>query len=364
MPILEIITIGTEILLGEIFDTNSRYLAIECREHGIDLYRVQSIGDNADRIAALMKEAFARADIVITTGGLGPTVDDPTRSAAAKAFDCQLEYKPELFDAIVERMRKFGRSVSENQKKQAYIPSDGIAIHNPVGTAPAFYFEKDRKILICLPGVPSEMEYLWKNAVLPLITQRFDLRSTISVRKLRTYGLGEGSLDELIADLETSENPTVGLSAHFGFVDIRVTAKSNDPSEALAALSELENTIRGRLPNIVFGIDNESIESAIEGKLRGITEPLRVVTDQDSAFLRKFAEITPLIEFVTDPTSANIRLVQDTTDHKVRLTVDHGPTQIDHTRSFLGNPEHYPEWRHNIVYGEFWLALNAILLEN
>lgn len=369
MPILEIITIGTEILLGEIFDTNSRYLALECRKYGIDLYRVQSIGDNPTRIAEIMREAFSRADIVITTGGLGPTVDDPTRQAAADAFGTELEYHPELFQVINDRMRKLGRSVSENQKKQAFIPKLASAIHNPVGTAPAFYIATNGKVLISLPGVPSEMEYLWNISVLPLLKNLFDLKTIIHVRKLRTYGLGEGAIDQKIADLETSLNPTVGLSAHFGYVDIRITSKSDSAESANVSLDAMESEIRSRLPEIIFGSNDESIESAIEKMLISLKQPARVILDGDSGFLKKFEGINPNIEFFTEGSSASpianptITIRQDIANWIVQLILEHPTQPIIHTRAYLGNPEHYPEWRSNVALGEFWLALNTLFSE-
>src|SRR5512133_3302548 len=141
MPSAEIITIGTEILLGEIVDTNARYIARQLRDAGIDLYRKTTVGDNAQRIAQALQQALERCDIVLTTGGLGPTVDDPTREAVALAMGVETEFRPELWEQIEERMSRFGRKPTENQKRQAYIPQGAIPVSNAVGTAPAFIFE-------------------------------------------------------------------------------------------------------------------------------------------------------------------------------------------------------------------------------
>ena len=141
MTTAEIITIGTELLLGETTDTNTRFIARLLRSLGVDLYRTQTIGDNVGRIAETVRLALTRADIVITTGGLGPTVDDPTRQAIAEACDAPLEFHPELWEQITARIARYGRIPTENQKRQAYIPKGAIVIENPVGTAPAFIVE-------------------------------------------------------------------------------------------------------------------------------------------------------------------------------------------------------------------------------
>ena len=141
MTTAEIITIGTELLLGETTDTNTRFIAQTLRGLGIDLYRTQTVGDNAARIAEVIREALQRAEIIITTGGLGPTVDDPTRQAIADATGTQLEFHPELWEQIVARIARYGRTPTENQKRQAYIPKGAVVIENPVGTAPAFIVE-------------------------------------------------------------------------------------------------------------------------------------------------------------------------------------------------------------------------------
>ena len=155
MTSAEIIAIGTELLLGEIQDTNTHYLARTLRDDGIDLYRTTIVGDNLERIAQAIREATNRANIVITTGGLGPTVDDPTRQAVALAIGTGTEFRPELWDQIQARFKRFNRLATENNRRQAYIPSGAFAVENPVGTAPAFIVEKPGHVIISLPGVPS-----------------------------------------------------------------------------------------------------------------------------------------------------------------------------------------------------------------
>lgn len=263
MPSAEIITIGTEILLGEIVDTNSAFLARNLRDLNVDVFRTSTIGDNTQRIAEIIRETLARTQIIITTGGLGPTVDDPTREAVASAFGVETEYQPELWQQIVERLGQFGRIPTENQKRQAYIPAGAIAIKNPVGTAPAFIVEQDDKCVISLPGVPREMEYLYENNVLPYLRTRYQLTGLIKARILHVAGLGESLIDEQVGEYELLENPTVGLAAHYGIVDIRITAKATTAALADEMIAEMEKNIRTRLSAHIYGADDETLEGAV-----------------------------------------------------------------------------------------------------
>ena len=260
MPSAEIITIGTEILLGEIVDTNARYLARQLRDAGIDLFRKTSVGDNAKRIALAIQQSLERCDIVITTGGLGPTVDDPTRDAVALAIGVETEYRPELWEQIQARFRRIGRPPTENNRRQAYVPKGSIAIENPVGTAPIFIVESGERVIISLPGVPREMEYLLQNSILPYLRQRYQLHAIIKARVLHCAGAGESQIDDLIGDLEELTNPTVGLAAHSGQVDVRITAKADSPESADELIKPVEKTIRDRLGNWVYGADQETLE--------------------------------------------------------------------------------------------------------
>jgi competence/damage-inducible protein CinA-like protein len=261
MPSAEIITIGTEILLGEIVDTNSAYLARKLRDLNVDVFRTATVGDNTARIAEVIRETLQRTDIIITTGGLGPTVDDPTREAVARAVGVQPEFREELWAQIVERMARFGRTAGENQKRQAYVPAGAIALRNPVGTAPAFIVEQGSKCIISLPGVPREMEYLLENEVIPYLRQRYQLRGLIKARILHVAGMGESVIDEHVGDLEELTNPTVGLAAHAAVVDIRITAKAESEAEADALIAPVEAEARQRLGSAIFGADSDTLES-------------------------------------------------------------------------------------------------------
>ena len=271
MPTAEIITIGTELLLGETADTNTCFIARVLRGLGIDLFRAQTIGDNAGRIAGTVRQALERADIVITTGGLGPTVDDPTRQAIADSVGTALEFHPELWEQITARLARYGRTPTENQKRQAYIPKNAIIIENPVGTAPAFIVEVSplskgegsgvrAGVVISLPGVPREMETLLTCAIVPYLKKHFDLHAVLKIRTLHVSGLGEGMIDDQIGDLETLANPTVGLTAHSGVVDIRIASKAETETEASRMLSAVDQDLRTRLGENIFGTDDCTLE--------------------------------------------------------------------------------------------------------
>jgi competence/damage-inducible protein CinA-like protein len=290
MPAAEIITIGTEILLGEIIDTNSRYLARRLRTEGIDVFRTTSIGDNPKRIAQVIQGALKRADIIITTGGLGPTVDDPTREAIAIAFGVETEFYPELWEQVIDRFARFNRYPTENNRRQAFLPNGALPIENSVGTAPAFLMESGERVVISLPGVPSEMEHLMDQFVLPYLKERYDLDHVLKVRLVHTAGVGESQIDARIGDLETLSNPTVGLAAHSGQVDVRITAKASNEAEAEALIQEVEAQIRERLGNWIYGVDDETLEVLAMRKLMSHNWNLAVAeSGLEGKLVRRFA---------------------------------------------------------------------------
>ncbi len=260
MSSAEIITIGTEILLGEIVDTNTRYLSQKLRKLGIDLYRQTTVGDNVDRIALAIQASLEQTDLIITTGGLGPTVDDPTRQAVAAALKIETEFREELWEQIQERHLRFGRKPTENNQRQAFVPKGAIPVENQVGTAPAFIMETAGCAIISLPGVPREMEHIMESRIIPYLRQRLDLNEVILARIIHTAGAGESQIDDLIGDLEQLSNPTVGLAAHAGRVDVRITAKAEDEHQAKMLIEEIEAQLRERLGKWVYGADQETLE--------------------------------------------------------------------------------------------------------
>jgi molybdenum cofactor synthesis domain-containing protein len=234
----------------------------------VDIFRTMIVGDNATRIAEAIRESLSRANIVITTGGLGPTVDDPTREAVAIATRSELIYHPELWDQIQERFRRYNRQPTENNRRQAYLPDGAVAIPNPVGTAPAFYYPLDEKVIVCLPGVPSEMETILMQSVIPYLRSRFDLREVIRAYTLHAAGVGESQVDEWLSDLEKQSNPTVGLLAHPGQVDIRITAKAPSIEEADQMIQKIVQQVYERMGFAIFGVNQQKLEQVVAEKLR------------------------------------------------------------------------------------------------
>ncbi len=262
-PDAEILTIGTELLLGEITDTNTAVIARSLRGLGINLFRTATVGDNAQRIAEALKEMFGNVQIIITTGGLGPTVDDPTREAVALALGVETVFVPELWEQIQDRFRAFGLVPGANNRRQAFLPEGAQAIENPVGTAPAFWADAGGTLVVSLPGVPAEMTHLLEHAVLPLIRSRFELGEVIRTRIVRTAGVGESRLDEKIGELERLSNPTVGVSAHPGRVDIRITARADSPEAAEGLIAPVTERIQSILGDHIYGFDQQTLEDTV-----------------------------------------------------------------------------------------------------
>jgi len=264
----EIITIGTELLLGHTVDTNTAYLARQLAGLGLNLYRTTTVGDNEGRIAAAIQEALTRCQVVITTGGLGPTVDDVTRQAVARATGRSLILHEALLAQIAAFMARRGLVLGENNRRQALIPEGAIPIENPVGTAPGFIVQVDHRYVVALPGVPREMRYLTETRVIPFLREHLGLTSIIKSRVLHTVGVPESQVDRLIADLEQGQNPTVGLSAHPGQIDVRITARAESESEADALLASMETQVRERLGEMIYGTDEETLEGMVGELLR------------------------------------------------------------------------------------------------
>jgi len=267
MPNAEIISIGTELLLGEIADTNTAFIAKHLNANGIDVFRTIIVGDNPKRITKQIQDSLQNADLIIATGGLGPTVDDPTRKAVADVYREEIVFHSDLWNQIEERFAKFGRTPTKNNKRQAYLPKSAVAIKNPVGTAPAFYVFKSGKLVLCLPGVPAEMRFLLTDKAIPIIKDFFDLDNrSIYSRTIHTIGIGESRIDEIIGYLEETANPSVGITAKPGQVDIRITAKSRSKEEANTLIQPIFEEIESVLGKYVYGIDDDTILSALTQK--------------------------------------------------------------------------------------------------
>ncbi len=267
--IAEIVTIGTELLLGEIVDTNSAHIAQQLTAIGVDHYYSTTVGDNLERIVSALHNALARSDVVITTGGLGPTVGDMTREAVARVAGRELVLQPVLLEQIEAFFRLRGSVMSSNNRRQAYVPDGAVVIENPVGTAPAFALELGQKAIVSLPGVPHEMVYLLREAVLPYLSRRMGEAAVILVRQVHTVCIGESMVDHEITDLMQNRNPSVGTRAHPGQTDVCIAAKAATREEASALLDEMETRVRGRLGTVVYGVDGETLAGVVVAGLKG-----------------------------------------------------------------------------------------------
>ena len=266
MPSVEIVTVGTELLLGALVDTNSAYVARALADHGVDVYATHSVGDNADRLSAMLRGAMDRADGAITTGGLGPTVDDVTKEAVAEAVGMDLVLHEPSLRAIEERLRFLGRGeIGENNRRQAVLPRGAVVLDNPHGTAPGFVaLRADGKFVACMPGVPREMRSMLADRLLPWLVDRYRLHAAIFTRTLRTVGIAESEIDRRIEDLfRSSENPKIAVLAHEGRVDVKIMAKAPDRERADTLIEPLEGVLRERIGPGIFGVDGDTLEGAI-----------------------------------------------------------------------------------------------------
>jgi len=266
MPAAELIAIGTELLLGDLVDTNSRTVAQALNGVGIDVFATHGIGDNVQRQVRLFESVFSRADLAVCTGGLGPTVDDVTREAVACVTGAPLELHQESLRAIEARFATLGRPMTENNRVQAMIPRGAVVMENPNGTAPGFIAQRDDgKVIACMPGVPHEMRAMLHERLIPWLVTHYGLRQTTVSRLIHTIGWGESHLDAAIRDLfESQRNPSIAMLAHFGWsVDVKLTARAPDRHTATAMLDELEARIRERVRHGIYGVDEQTLAGAI-----------------------------------------------------------------------------------------------------
>lgn len=262
----EIIAVGTELLLGQIVNTNAQFLSQQLANLGIGIYCQTVVGDNRKRLADALQQSLRRAQVVILTGGLGPTADDLTRDAVAEAMDRPLAFDERVWETIAARMRRFGRKIPENNKRQAMVPQGAEVLPNPNGTAPGLAIANGSQLVVLLPGPPREMQPMFKEQVWPRLAQMAG-SSVIHSRSLRVIGVGESAAAELLSDLiEQQDNPTIALYAKLGELEVRLTAKAASDAQAEAAIAPLEQEIRGRLGLAVYGTDDETLP-AVLGKL-------------------------------------------------------------------------------------------------
>lgn len=258
----EIISVGTEILLGDIVNTNAQYLSEQLANLGINVFSQLVIGDNSERLYETFEKAFEKADIVITTGGLGPTEDDLTKETGAKYFSLELVLDEESKSSILKRFKAMGVEPTLNNLKQAYLPKNCVKLPNNNGTAPGCIIEKNNKILIMLPGPPKEMKPMFDNSVAPYLKTKQD--SILVSKVLRVMNIGESKMETLIKDLiDNQTNPTIAPYAKENEAIIRITAKAKDETEANKLIEPVVTSIKQILGDNIYGQDNDTLESIV-----------------------------------------------------------------------------------------------------
>lgn len=260
----EIISVGTELLLGQTVDTNAAYLSRDLAARGILLYHRETVGDNHERLLEALQIALARSEVVITIGGLGPTEDDITRETAARAAGMNLVPDPESEAVIRAFFARRNLPFSSINLKQALAPERGSNLPNPNGTAPGAAFDLGDKAIICLPGPPIELEPMWQEAAIPWLSEKgFSSGKMLRSRMLRLAGIGESQLEPMISDLLHDTNPTVAPYAKTGEVHLRISAMADCEERAMELISEREALLRERVGQWVYGVDEETLETVV-----------------------------------------------------------------------------------------------------
>lgn len=266
MAVCELISVGTEILLGDILNTDAQYLSIELAKLGISVIHQSTVGDNRERLLAQLDEAAKRSDIIILSGGLGPTPDDLTKEVCCEFFGKEMF----LHEPTVEKIKKYfsskGIEMAQNNLKQAMLPKDCVIFPNDNGTAPGMAIEKDGVHILVLPGPPRELKPMFQNCAVPYLMQ-FSDRIIVS-HNIRTFGIGESSMAERVNDLFDAQNPTVAPYAKDGEALLRVTAMTKTKEDAESLCKPVIEEIKKRLDAYVYGVDYNCIEEAVVGMLK------------------------------------------------------------------------------------------------
>ena len=267
---VELIAVGTELLLGQLVDTNTPYIASTLASIGVDVYATHAVGDNRQRIAAAIRTALDRADGVVTTGGLGPTIDDLTKEAVCDALGVEGELNEASLHAMQERFGRLGFEMRDNNRKQAVLPKGANVLENPNGSAPGFIaFRSDGKFVASMPGVPREMKPMLADRLVPWLRDRFELGSAIHTRILHTVGIAESEIDHRIDELfRTYENPKIAVLAHGYRCDVKIMAKAASDDEARRLIAPAEHEITQRLHGHIYGVDDQTLAGAIHALLQ------------------------------------------------------------------------------------------------
>ncbi|MCI0870118.1 MAG: CinA family nicotinamide mononucleotide deamidase-related protein [Chloroflexi bacterium] len=352
----EIVSIGSELLLGQTIDTNASWMAQRLTEIGVNLFYKSIVGDNLERMNEVIGMALERSDVVITGGGIGPTQDDLTRQSIADVTGRKLVLDPHLKEQLEHRFQRRGLIMTPNNERQAYIPEGAIPVENPNGTAPSFIVEDPRGVIFALPGVPFEMKWLFENEVMPYLRRKFSLTEIITYKVLKVAEIGESRVDDLIGHLiANSSNPTVGVLAHPGQVDVRIAAKAANNDEAMTLIAPVEDEVRRLLGRHIFAVDEETMEDAV-GRL--------------------LAEKNISIASYEDLTGGMVaeRLQQASPEHFVEAIISNSPASIRRLLAFSRRPADAEEllndpealtmelaWAARAMSGsDFGLALHAV----
>lgn len=271
----EIISCGTELLLGQITDTNATYLAQNLAALGIDLYYVSQVGDNLERIVETLQRAWHRSDLIVMTGGLGPTEDDLARESISALLGETMQVDPVQEATLRARFIHANMPMLERNIKQAMLIPSAHSLANPVGSAPGWWVEKDNHIIVAMPGVPSEMHRMWEKEVVPRLSKRTG--GLIFTRLLRVYGLGESLVEELLGSLIHTINPTIATYAKSDAVDVRISAKADSSQKASQLVAEVEERARQLLGYHVFGIEGDTLASVVGKQLQGRYQTVSVM---------------------------------------------------------------------------------------
>ncbi len=265
----EIISVGTELLLGHCVNTNAAYLSRELARLGIDSFYQTTVGDNQNRLLECLIRSFSRADIVITTGGLGPTIDDITCETISRFIGKKLVLNRTILKQIKKHFKGRGFKTPPDSLRQAYIPRGAEWLKNRVGTAPGLIIENKHNAIIALPGPPRELQPMFEERVISYLKKNIKDTWTIKSRVIKTTGLAESQVHKKVRDLlRLGPNPTVGIYARLGEVDLKITSKASSEKKASRAISKIEKEIRRRLKDYIFGFDNDTLEGTIANILR------------------------------------------------------------------------------------------------
>jgi nicotinamide-nucleotide amidase len=258
----EIISIGTELLLGEVTDTNAAYLAGQLPLLGIDLHRVTLVGDNLERLSEAFSRAWEHCDIILATGGLGPTEDDLTREAIAQMLGEELRSSPELEEELRAIFARMGRAMPPHNIKQATLIPSAQAIPNPRGTAPGWWIEKGKKIMVAMPGPPGEMQRMWEKEVMPRLQERLQ-KEVILFRTLKSFGFSEAEVDEMASPLFSLANPEIGIYAKPDGIHLRLIARAQKREEAEKLIARGEAQLRAIFAHHIWGTDSDTLEGVV-----------------------------------------------------------------------------------------------------